>query len=69
MDAWLSGKSNRLITGRSWVRIPERPLLFLQNKYICERLPVENEFIFFNSTGSTPKACEARDAACRSTGK
>ena len=46
MDAWLSGQSNRLITGRSWVRIPERPLLFLQNKYICERLPVETEFIF-----------------------
>ena len=69
MDAWLSGKSNRLITGRSWVRIPERPLLFLQNKYICERLSVEIEFIIFSSTGSTPKACEARDAAYRSTGK
>ena len=58
-----AGQSNRLITGRSWVRTPERPLLFFGKQTHSQRLLVETEFIFSAQPGSTPKACEARDAA------
>ena len=57
---WLEQPAhNRSVLGSN----PRASIIFFVKQVYCEKLPVETEFIFFNSTGSTPKACEARDAA------
>ena len=51
------------VTGRSWVRTPERPLLFFWKTNTFAKIAGRNWIYFFSSTGSTPKAWEASDAA------
>ena len=54
---------NRSVLGSN----PRASITFFVKQVYLRKLPVETEFIIFSSTGSTPKACEDRDAACRST--